>query len=188
MTVEELMAVKVEVSYGIVTCQHDSARSPFGKFMSGENFMREALRLAETGMRSGRGGPFGCVVVRKGQVVGRGHNRVTSTNDPTAHAEIQAIRGAGAALQTFNLAGCEIFASCEPCPMCLSAIYWARIDRVYFAATRFDAAAGGFDDARLYDELGLPPGDRSLPVVHLALPEAKGPFVAWSRNPNRLRY
>jgi guanine deaminase len=150
--------------------------------------MRACLADAAENAASGSGGPFAALVVKGGIAIAKGANAVTSTNDPTAHAEIQAIRGAGAMLHTFNLAGCELFASCEPCPMCLSAIYWARIDRVYFAATRFDAAAAGFDDARLYDELGLPPSDRSLPVFHLALPEAQGPFVAWGRNPNRVAY
>ena len=119
---------------------------PSENFMSQEKYMREALSLAETGMRSGRGGPFGCVVVRKGEIVGRGHNRVTSTNDPTAHAEVVAIRDACANLETFQLEDCELYTSCEPCPMCLSAIYWARLKRVFYANTRKDAAKIQFDD------------------------------------------
>jgi guanine deaminase len=121
-------------------------------------------------------------------VIARGNNRVTSTNDPTAHAEITAIREACGKLKTFSLDGCELYTSCEPCPMCLAAAYWARVDRVYFAATRFDAAKAGFDDARIYAELGEPTSQRTLPLVHLALPEATAPFEAWIRNPSRVPY
>ena len=111
-----------------------------------DQFMREAIRLADEGMQGGRGGPFGCVIVRGGRIVGRGNNRVTSTNDPTAHAEVTAIRDACANLKTFQLTDCELYTSCEPCPMCLSAIYWARIPTVHFANTRQDAADIGFDE------------------------------------------
>src|ERR1700744_5882962 len=122
--------------------------------MSGthEEFMREAIRLSQEGVRAGRGGPFGCVVVQRGKIVGRGNNQVTSTNDPTAHAEVTAIRAACRQLGTFQLTDCELYTSCEPCPMCLSAIYWARIPEVYYGNTRGDAAAIGFDDAFIYDQ------------------------------------
>ena len=125
--------------------------------------MREAIKLAEDGMRGGRGGPFGCVVVRRGEIVGRGSNRVTSTNDPTAHAEVTAIRDACAKLQTFQLADCELYTSCEPCPMCAGAAMWARVDRVVFASTRDDARQyGRFDDDDFWDDLVRPVDDRAL--------------------------
>ena len=120
-------------------------------------FLREAIRLSLEKMEAGEGGPFGAVVVQNGEVVGRGWNRVTSTNDPTAHAEILAIRDACRRLETFSLAGCEIYSSCEPCPMCFAAIYWARLERIYYAATCKDATAAGFDDTPLYEQFTLPP-------------------------------
>ena len=127
-------------------------------------FLREAVRLSLEKMEAGEGGPFGAVVVQKGKIVGRGWNRVTSTNDPTAHAEIVAIRDACACLKTFSLAGCEIYTSCEPCPMCFAAIYRARLERIYCAATCEDAAAAGFDDCQFYREVVLPPSSRSIPM------------------------
>src|SRR5438309_1110140 len=127
-----------------------------------ESLMREAIALALESVRSGVGGPFGAIVVHAGRIVGQGTNLVTATNDPTAHAEIIALRQAGQALATFRLQGCELYASCEPCPMCLAAIYWARIDRVYYAATRADAAAAGFDDALLYQEIPRAIAERRL--------------------------
>lgn len=144
-----------------------------------ERFMERAIALAEENVRAGRGGPFGAVVVRNGEVIGEGANEVTSRNDPTAHAEITAIRAACTRLGTFSLAGCEIYASCEPCPMCLAAIYWARLDRVYYANTRQDAARVGFDDARFYDELALPPTGRAVPAERLHLPRALDAFAEW---------
>ncbi len=150
--------------------------------------MREAIRLAEAGMRSSRGGPFGCVVVRRGKVVARGANQVTSTNDPTAHAEVIAIRGACARLKTFNLSDCELFTSCEPCPMCLAAIYWARIPKVYYGNTRADAAAIGFDDDHIYRQLALPPGDREVKMRPLLRKKAAGAFKAWARKPDKVAY
>jgi tRNA(Arg) A34 adenosine deaminase TadA len=156
--------------------------------MSAENFMREALRLAETGMRHGRGGPFGCVVVRRGEIVGRGHNRVTSTNDPTAHAEVVAIRDACANLETFQLNDCELYTSCEPCPMCLAAIYWARIPQVYFGNTRTDAAAIGFDDNFIYDQIPLPPGERAVQMKVFMREEAQGAFREWAAKSDKVRY
>ena len=132
--------------------------------------MREAIRLAEEGVRSNRGGPFGCVVVRQGQIVARGTNRVTSTNDPTAHAEVTAIREACRELGTFKLADCELFTSCEPCPMCLAAIYWAHIPQVYYANTRTDAAAIGFDDDFIYRQIPLPPASMTSVMPKQSLP------------------
>ena len=156
--------------------------------MSQEKFMREALHLAEVGMRGGRGGPFGCVVVRKGEVVGRGHNRVTSTNDPTAHAEVVAIRDACANLETFQLDDCELYTSCEPCPMCLSAIYWARIPTIYYGNTRTDAAAIGFDDDFIYQQVPLPPEQRTVEMTLFLRDEAQGAFQEWAKKTDKVRY
>jgi tRNA(Arg) A34 adenosine deaminase TadA len=149
--------------------------------------MTAAIALAREGMRTNRGGPFGAVVVKERQIVGRGFNQVTSTNDPTAHAEIVAIRDACRSLDTFTLAGCDMYASCEPCPMCLAAIYWARIDRVYYAATCADAAAIGFDDAFIRSELAMPP-PRSLPLIPLADPEVHALFGEWRDKPDKIPY
>ncbi len=150
--------------------------------------MRAAIAAAETGMRGARGGPFGAVVVRAGEIIATGCNEVTSSGDPTAHAEIVAIRSAARTLRTFTLAGCSIYASCEPCPMCLGAIYWARLDRLYFACTRADAAAVGFDDDHLYRELPLPLGERSLPTTPLLHDEAWNMMRAWTSLPGRTPY
>jgi guanine deaminase len=150
--------------------------------------MQEAIRLAEDGMRSKRGGPFGCVLVRKGEVIARGNNRVTSTNDPTAHAEITAIREACRALATFQLEDCELYTSCEPCPMCLAAIYWARIPTVYYANTRADAAAIGFDDDFIYQQVPLPPEQRALKMQPLLREAALKTFQEWSALPDKVRY
>ena len=150
--------------------------------------MREAIQLAEDGMSAGRGGPFGCVVVRRGEVVGRGSNRVTSTNDPTAHAEVTAIRDACSRLQTFQLTDCELYTSCEPCPMCLSAIYWARIPTIYYGNTRRDAAAIGFDDDFIYAQVALPPEKRALKMEPLLREEAQGSFRKWTALEDKVRY
>ncbi len=150
--------------------------------------MREALALALEGVRSGAGGPFGALVVREGRVLGRGCNRVTSTNDPTAHAEIVALREACAAAGSFALPGAELYTSCEPCPMCLGAIWWARIARVYYAGTRADAAEAGFDDAALYEEVARPLPARVLPLVPLLRDEARAAFAAWAGKADRVRY
>jgi guanine deaminase len=152
------------------------------------DLLREAIRLSMEKMEAGEGGPFGAVIVRNGEIVGRGWNRVTSTNDPTAHAEIVAIRDACARLKTFSLAGCEIYTSCEPCPMCLAAIYWARLDRIFYAATCQDATAAGFDDSPFYRELALPPGSRSMPVIQDLREEACKAFRAWMRKVDRVAY
>ncbi len=156
--------------------------------MNEQDFMREAIRLAEEGMQAGRGGPFGCVVVRHGAVVGRGNNCVTSANDPTAHAEVTAIREACSRLGTFQLSDCELYASCEPCPMCLAAIYWARIPVVYYANTRADAAAIGFDDDFIYQQMSLPPEQRSITMKSLLREEALTGFRTWEAKPDKVRY
>jgi guanine deaminase len=156
--------------------------------MSNEAHMRAAVQLAEEGMRSGRGGPFGCVVVRKGEIVGRGSNRVTSTNDPTAHAEVVAIRNACTELSTFQLADCELYTSCEPCPMCLSAIYWARIPHVYCGNTRQDAAAIGFDDDFIYQQVPLPPDQRTVKMEIFLRDEAQSAFKEWATKTDKIRY
>jgi tRNA(Arg) A34 adenosine deaminase TadA len=156
--------------------------------MTHEHFMREAIKEAETGMRNGRGGPFGCVIVRRGEVIARGINCVTSTNDPTAHAEITAIREACRTLHTFSLAECELYTSCEPCPMCLAAIYWARIPKLYYANTRADAAAIGFDDEFIYQQISLPPERRSVAMEPLLHNEAQEAFREWQAKPDKVEY
>lgn len=151
-------------------------------------FMREAIRLSRTRMRQGRAGPFGAVVVRDGAIVARGWNAVTSSLDPTAHAEVIAIRRACRKLSTFGLEGCVLYTSCEPCPMCLAAAYWARVDRLVYAATRDDAARAGFDDALIYRELPLPPEARSLQTDHLLRAEAVTVLEEWLAKPDRVTY
>ena len=153
-----------------------------------ELFLRQAIRLSMEKMRDDEGGPFGAAVVRDGQIVGVGWNRVTSANDPTAHAEIVAIRDACSSLGTFCLSGCELYSSCEPCPMCLAAVYWARIDRIYYAATREDAAGAGFDDACFYDQIALPPLERSIPATQHLREEALAAFAAWAKKEDRIEY
>jgi guanine deaminase len=153
-----------------------------------EYFMRDAIRLSIEGVSAGRGGPFGCVVVRAGQIVGRGSNQVTSTCDPTAHAEVVAIREACRALETFQLADCTLYASCEPCPMCLAAIYWARIPTVFYGNSRQDAAAIGFDDEFIYQQIPLPVGERRVSMQPLLNAEAKGAFTAWSKKTDKVAY
>lgn len=151
-------------------------------------FMREAIRLSARQMRAGKGGPFGAVVVRKGEIVGRGFNAVTSANDPTAHAEVMAIREACRKLKTFKLDDCELYTSCEPCPMCLAAIYWARLRRVFYGNTRKDAAKIGFDDDAIYRELAMPLPKRSLPMKQLLRDEAASAFTEWQDKPDKQRY
>ncbi|MFQ5745974.1 MAG: nucleoside deaminase [Gemmatimonadota bacterium] len=151
-------------------------------------FMREAIRLAAESVETGEGGPFGAVVVRDGRIIARGRNRVTSSFDPTAHAEIEAIRAACRALGSFQLEGCEIYCSAEPCPMCLGAIYWARPARVYYAAARSDAAAVGFDDAFIYEEIRVHPAERRIPLEPLLPEEGLEPLAAWSRKADRIEY
>ena len=151
-------------------------------------FLREAIRLSIEKIEDNEGGPFGAVIVRNGEIVGRGWNRVTSTNDPTAHAEVVAIRDACSHLKMFSLAGCEIYCSCEPCPLCLAAIYWSRLDRIYYAATCDDAAAAGFDDRNFYRELGKPAGDRSIPMEQALRDEALVALQVWVKKEDRVRY
>jgi guanine deaminase len=153
-----------------------------------EEFLVLAFEVALQGVESGAGGPFGAVIVRGDEVLARAHNQVISTNDPTAHAEIGAIRAACAVLNSFQLDDCELYASCEPCPMCLGAIYWARPRAVFFSATRDDAAAAGFDDAFVYEELALPPAERTLPMSRVKHPGAASPFAAWAAKPDRVEY
>jgi guanine deaminase len=153
-----------------------------------ERYLRMALEEGVRGARSGRGGPFGALVVQGDRVLAAACNEVTSRNDPTAHAEMQAIRAACEILGSFQLRDCDVYASCEPCPMCLGALYWARPRAVYFAATRGEAAAAGFDDANIYDELGKPLGERSLRIERLAFDGANRPFDVWRGLPARIRY
>ena len=150
--------------------------------------MRRAIELARTGMGQNQGGPFGCVVVKDGDIIGEGFNRVTSSNDPTAHAEVVAIRNACDHLGSFQLTGCDIYASCEPCPMCLGAIYWARPDRIFYAANRQDAADAGFDDSFIYDELSIPNDERSIPAESLERDKALELFREWDKKEDKLAY
>ena len=151
-------------------------------------FLRRAIELATENVVSGAGGPFGAVIVRDGRIVGEGVNTVTSANDPTAHAEVNAIRAASKALKTFSLAGCQLYSSCEPCPMCLAAAYWARMDGLYYGASAADAARAGFDDAFLYDELRKDHAERKLPAMQLLSEEAWSSFAAWIASPNKVKY
>jgi guanine deaminase len=153
-----------------------------------DDFMRRAIELSRIHMHDGAGGPFGAVVVKDGRIVGEGWNQVTSTNDPTAHAEIVAIRAAARILGSFSLEGCAIYTSCEPCPMCLGAILWGRLARLYYANSREDAAAIGFDDAVFYEEVAAAPVDRSLPSQRLLEGEARSVFRAWTEKPDKIRY
>jgi guanine deaminase len=151
------------------------------------SYLRQTIELAVENVRLG-GGPFAAMVVRGGAVIATGVNQVTRTNDPTAHAEVVAIREACRALGAFQLDGCDLYASCEPCPMCLGAIYWARPARVYFAATHKDAASAGFDDEFIYRELALPPEARRIPMLRVKVETAVRPFEAWLQNAARTTY
>lgn len=151
-------------------------------------FMQRAIDLSRQGMEAGDGGPFGAVVVRGDEIVGEGWNRVIAANDPTAHAEVLAIRAACRQLGSFNLNGCELYASAEPCPMCLGAIYWSRLDRIYFANTAADAAAIGFDDALFYEQLLLAEEHRLIPQVRLPSPQALRVFQDYAASPTHARY
>ena len=151
-------------------------------------FLRRAISLATENVVTSRGGPFAAVIVRDGKIVGEGVNTVTSSHDPTAHGEVNAIRAAAAALGTFTLAGCELYTSCEPCPMCLAAAYWARIDAIFYGASAADAARAGFDDAFLYQELCKNHAARSIPSAQLLGSEAWSSFQAWIDSPNKIEY
>lgn len=153
-----------------------------------QELMRRAIALATENVAAGGGGPFGALVVRKGAIVGEGANSVTASNDPTAHAEINAIRAAARALNTFTLTGCELYTSCEPCPMCLAAAFWARIDAIYYAASAEDAARAGFDDAFLYSELRKEAAARTLPETQLLREEAWASFAAWIASAAKIPY
>jgi tRNA(Arg) A34 adenosine deaminase TadA len=152
-----------------------------------EEYLRRAIALATANVAAG-GGPFGAVIVREGHVIAEGANRVTAAHDPTAHAEVVAIRAAGQALQSHDLSGCTIFASCEPCPMCLGAILWARLDRIVYAATKEDAAAAGFDDSNFYAELAKPPSARQTPMLRALAAEGIAPLLAWREFSAKVRY
>src|SRR5215471_13443427 len=151
-------------------------------------FMEQAIALATENVTSGAGGPFGAVIVRDGKVIATGVNRVTTTNDPTAHAEIVAIRNACAVLNGFRLDGCEIYTSCEPCPMCLAAIYWSHCDAIFYGNTAKDAAEAGFDDEHLYSEMKQPVGERRIPTVNLLREKAISSFDAWRASINKVHY
>jgi guanine deaminase len=151
-------------------------------------FMQQAIALAVENVSSGRGGPFGAVIVKDGKVIATGANQVTATHDPTAHAEVTAIRNACTALAGFQLEGCDIYTSCEPCPMCLAAIYWARCRTIYYGCTAEDAAKAGFDDAYLYAEMKKPLEERTLPIVNLCRDDAGMAFAAWMDSPMKVEY
>lgn len=155
--------------------------------MTDEDFLRQAIHLAEASIRSG-GGPFGAVIVKDGEIVGRGHNRVTLDNDPTAHAEVQAIRDACQHLATFSLEGCKLYVNCEPCPMCLAACYWARLDEIIYAADAADAAKAGFNDLLIYNEFGLEKRERQLSMRQALRDEAREVFQLWESLEDKTRY
>lgn len=153
-----------------------------------EGFLKQAIQISEEKMLAGAGGPFGAVVVHDNQIVSIGYNQVTSTNDPTAHAEVVAIRNACKALNNFKLTDCTLYSSCEPCPMCLSAIYWSRIKTVYFANTKEDAASIGFDDEYIYQEIVKTYDQRDLCMIHKPLNEAKQAFQKWTEKADKIPY
>ena len=155
--------------------------------MEHEGFMRQAIALAVENVKN-NGGPFGAVIVKDGKIVATGVNRVTANNDPTAHAEVSAIRAACTKLGTFDLSGCVLYTSCEPCPMCLGAIYWAHIDKIYYGANQHDAAAVDFDDSFIYRELDLEPNKRSKPVENILHDEAQAPFNEWRAKTDKIEY
>ena len=155
--------------------------------MKNINFMKRAIQLSMQNIK-GNGGPFGCVIVKENKIIAEGVNRVTFNNDPTAHAEIVAIRNACSKLNTFNLEGCELYSSCEPCPMCLSAIYWSHIDKVYYGNSREDAAKIHFDDKFIYDELLLKMTERKIPISQISRDEAIKAFNLWENEENKIKY
>jgi len=150
--------------------------------------LQQAVDLAVENARSGQGGPYGALIVKDGQLIAASGNKVTSTIDPTAHAEVMAIRLACKKLNDFQLQGCILYSSCEPCPMCLGAIYWARLAKVYFACSRYDAAAANFDDSFIYDEISVLPHQRRIAMLHLTLPNAMQPFDIWAEKSDKVLY
>ena len=153
-----------------------------------ERFMMEAIKLAQNSVQENQGGPFGCVIVKDDIIIGRGNNKVTSTNDPTAHAEVDAIRDACKNIGTFQLDDCEIYTSCEPCPMCLGAIYWARPKVIYYANNRKDAADIGFDDSMIYDEMSKSYTDRKIPIISISREKALTVFNEWKNKEDKTQY
>ena len=152
-----------------------------------EMFMKEAIRMSRESVENG-GGPFGAVIVKAGEIIAKASNKVTQDNDPTAHAEVTAIRTAAKKLKTFNLSGCEIYTSCEPCPMCFGAIYWAHLDKLYFAGTKADAKEIGFDDSFIYEEIELPYDKRKIPNIQLLRDEALKAFQDWKEKDDKIEY
>lgn len=153
-----------------------------------EQFLRQAIELAVDNVKTGQGGPYGAVIVKDNQLLSATGNKVTSTLDPTAHAEVLAIRMACKKLNDFQLKGCILYTSCEPCPMCLGAIYWARLEKVYFACSRQEAAAANFDDSFIYDEIAISPSQRSIAMLHLELPNGCQPFEIWKESTGKVPY
>ncbi len=153
-----------------------------------DKFLQQAITLALENVESGRGGPFGAVIVKNGAIIASAANSVTADNDPTAHAEVNAIRKACKTLGTFSLEGCELYTSCEPCPMCMGAVYWARIDKVWYAAGQAEAANAGFDDSFIYKEIAVEHARRSIPFLHIPDKDANAPFEAWIENENKTNY
>jgi guanine deaminase len=156
--------------------------------MKKEEFMQRAVELSLKGSSEGKGGPFGAVIVKNGKIVGEAYNQVTSTNDPTAHAEVMAIRDACKNLDTFDLTDCEVYTSCEPCPMCLGAIYWSRAKKIYYANTREDAKNTGFDDSFIYDEIPLPLSERKIEMEQISQKEAFKAFELWEQSEGKIKY
>lgn len=155
---------------------------------SQKEFMRKAIALAKEGMEAEKGGPFGCVIVKDGKIIGQGSNMVLTSNDPTAHAEVVAIRDACKKLQHFQLEGCEVYTSCEPCPMCLGAIFWARPRKVFYACTKDDAADAGFDDDFIYEEIKVDPADRKIPMLNGMREESQKVFELWKKKEDKKVY
>jgi guanine deaminase len=153
-----------------------------------KEFLQQAVDLAVENARSGEGGPYGAIVVKDNRLIAASGNKVTTNIDPTAHAEVMAIRLACKKLNDFQLQGCILYSSCEPCPMCLGAIYWARLAKVYFACSRYDAAAANFDDSFIYDEISVLPHQRSIAMLHLKLPNAQQPFTIWAEKSDKVLY
>jgi len=153
-----------------------------------KEFLQQAIDLAVENAKSGQGGPYGAIIVKDNRLIAASGNRVTTTMDPTAHAEVMAIRLACKQLNDFQLQGCILYSSCEPCPMCLGAIYWARLAKVYYACSRHDAAAANFDDSFIYDEISVLPHQRSIAMLHLTLPNAMQPFKIWAEKSDKVLY